>query len=132
MDKLKNGQFQNVKVDLIKIDIETPTSQIGVLSEGVKLYMKLVTSKRYYALNDRTISLSKKGDVDMGATTSETGEGEPIGEGEPGFSDAELNKNISQQTQVEVFITERIIQEQVDHSFHILILPCLIYINIAF
>ena len=104
LEKLKNGQFQHVKVDLTKVKIRTVTSQIGVLSEDVKLYMKLVTSKRYYALNDRTINLLKKGDVDMSATTSETGEGEPIGEGEPGFSDAELSKNINQETQVEVFI----------------------------
>ena len=104
LEKLKNGQFQHVKVDLTKVKIRTVTSQIGVLSEDVKLYMKLVTSKRYYALNDRTTNLLKKGDVDMSATTSETGEGEPIGEGEPGFSDAELSKNINQETQVEVFI----------------------------
>ena len=106
-EKLKDGQAQTVKVDLTKVNIITLTSQIGVLSEDVKLYMKLLTSKRYYALNDRTINLLKKGDVDMSATTSETGEGEPIGEGEPGFSDAELSKNINQETQVEIFITEK-------------------------
>ena len=108
------------------------TSQIGVLSEDVKLYVKLVAPKRHYALNDRTINLLKKGDVDMSATTSETGEGEPIGEGEPGFSDAELSKNIHQETQAEAFIVEKTVQEQVDHSFHILILPYLIYLNMAF
>ena len=92
LDKLKNGQTQHVKVDLTKYNIRTLTSQIGVLSEGVKLYRKLLTSKRYYALNDRTIILLRKCGVDMSATTSETGEGEPIGEGEPGISDAELSK----------------------------------------
>ena len=36
--------------------------------------MKLLTSRRYYALNDRTINLLLKGDSDMSATTSETAE----------------------------------------------------------
>ena len=79
---------------MTKVNIRTLTSNIGVLSEDVKLYMKLATSKIYYALNDRTISLLKEGDVDMGATTSETGEGEPVGEGEPGFSDVNLVKTL--------------------------------------
>ena len=48
--------------------------QIGVLSEDVKLYMSLLASKRYYALNDRTINLLMEGDIDMSATTSETSE----------------------------------------------------------
>ena len=78
-----------------------------MLSEGVKLYMELLTPKRYYALNGRTINSLRKGDVDTSATTSETGDSEPIGEGEPGFSDAEISKNINQETQVEVFIIEK-------------------------
>ena len=45
-----------------------------MLSEGVKLYMYLFTSKRYHASNDRTINLLMKGDIDMSATTSETAE----------------------------------------------------------
>ena len=45
-----------------------------MLSEDVKMYMHLFTSKRYYALNDRTINLLMKGDIDMSATTSETAE----------------------------------------------------------
>ena len=36
--------------------------------------MKLLTADRYYALNDRTINLLMKGDIDMTATTSEKGE----------------------------------------------------------
>ena len=55
----------------------------------------------------------KKGDVDMSATTSETGEPLETGAGEPGFSDADLSRNINKETQVEVFITEIIIQGQV-------------------
>ena len=38
------------------------------------MYMYLFNSKRYYALNDRTINLLMKGDIDMHATTSETAE----------------------------------------------------------
>ena len=33
--------------------------------------MKLLTTDRHYALNDRTINLLMKGDIDMSATTSE-------------------------------------------------------------
>ena len=55
LDKLKNGNIQKVKVDLQKINIKTLASKVGVLSQDVKLFMKLLTSKRYYALNDRTI-----------------------------------------------------------------------------
>ena len=45
-----------------------------MLSEDVKMYMYLLNSKRYYALNDRTVNLLMKGDIDMNATTSETAE----------------------------------------------------------
>ena len=31
-----------------------------------------MTSERYYALNDRTVTLFLKGDIDMSTTTSET------------------------------------------------------------
>ena len=45
-----------------------------MLSEDVKMYMYLFNSKRYYVLNDRTINLLLKGDIDMSATNSETAE----------------------------------------------------------
>ena len=48
LEKLKNGQIQHVKVDLTKVNIRTLATQVGVLSEDVKLYMKLLTSKRHY------------------------------------------------------------------------------------
>ena len=48
-----------------KINIDKIAERIGVLSEAVKLYMYLPTSKRYYALNDRTINLLMGGDIDM-------------------------------------------------------------------
>ena len=74
LEKLKNDQFQHVKVDLAKVNIRTLATQVGVLSEDVRLYMYLLASKRYYALNDRTINLLMKGDIDMSVATSETAE----------------------------------------------------------
>ena len=65
--------------------------------------MNLLTSKGYYALNDRTINLLKKGGVDMSATTSTDIEHNDI-ESELGFSDAELSKHINKEQEVEVFI----------------------------
>ena len=76
LEKLKNGEVQATKVDLTKIKINTLAKKIGLLSEDVKMYMYLFNSKRYYALNDRTINLLMKGDVDMSATTGEAGEGD--------------------------------------------------------
>ena len=64
LEKLKNNQIQNVQVDLTKVRIKTLATQIVVLSEGFELFMKLVKSDRYYALNDRTIALLMKGDID--------------------------------------------------------------------
>ena len=74
LEKLKNGEIQAAKIDLTKINIRKLANIIGVLSEGVNMYMYLFNSKRYYALNDRTINLLMKGDIDMSATTSETAE----------------------------------------------------------
>ena len=74
LEKLKNGQIQHVKADLAKVTIRTLATQIGVLSEGVQLYMYLLTSKRYYALNDRTANLLMKGDIDMSTAAFETAE----------------------------------------------------------
>ena len=58
-----------------------------MLSKDVKLYMYLSNAKRYYALNDRTINLRMKGNVDMSATTGEAGEGD-----KSTFSDAEVKE----------------------------------------
>ena len=74
LEKLKNGEIQAAKVDLAKINIIKLAKRIGVLSEDVTMYMYLFNSKRYYALNDRTINLLMKGTVDMSATSSETAE----------------------------------------------------------
>ena len=45
---------------------------IGILSEDVRLYMKLLTANRYHALNDRTTNMLSRGEVDMSATTGIT------------------------------------------------------------
>ena len=74
LERLKNGEVQATKVDLTKIKIKTLAKKIGVLSEDVKMYMHLFNSKRYCALNGRTVNLLMKGGVDMSATTSETAE----------------------------------------------------------
>ena len=103
LEKLKNGQIQHVKVDLTKINIRALASRISVLSEDVKLYMKLLTSKRYYALNDRTINLLMKGDVDMSATTGEEGEG-GLGDWRGKTSDSEVMDIVKKETKVEIFI----------------------------
>ena len=74
LEKLKNGEIQAAKADLTKINIKRIANIIGVLSEGVKLYMYLFTPKGYYASNDRTINLLMGCDIGMSATTSETAE----------------------------------------------------------
>ena len=54
LEKLKNGEVQATKVDLTKPKIDTLAKKISLLSENVKMYMYMVNSKGYYALNDRT------------------------------------------------------------------------------
>ena len=100
LGKLKNGEIQGAKVDLIKIKINTLANKIGLLSEDVKMYMYLFNSKRYYALNDRTFNLLLKGDIDMSATNSETAE--VITD-----SDKEVVDLINVEKEVELFIVEK-------------------------
>ena len=83
-----------------------------MVSEDVKLYMKLLTSKRYYALNDRTINLLLKGEIDMSATHSEEEQRKPSA------SDEEIIDILDKETEVEVFRVEKIKQEQVVLSSH--------------
>ena len=66
-----------------------------------------------------------KGDIDMSATTSETAE---VITG----SDKEVVDLINVEQEAGLFTVYKIRQEQVDHSFHILILLYLIYLNMAF
>ena len=100
LDKLKNGDLQKVNVDLTKINIKKLASQIGILSEDVKLYMKLLTSNRYYPLNDRTINLLMKGDIDMSVTVGEEFEAISV-------SDAEVVAIIAQEKEVEIFAVDK-------------------------
>jgi len=100
LDKLKNGNLQKVNVDLTKINIKTLASKVGVLSQDVKLYMKLLTSNRYYPLNDRTINLLMKGDIDMSVTVGD--EVEQIKE-----SDSEVVDIIAHEKEVEIFVVDK-------------------------
>ena len=100
LDKLKNGDLQKVNVDLTKINIKTLASKVGVLSEDVKLYMKLLTSNRYYPLNDRTINLLMKGNIDMSVTVGEEFEAISV-------SDAEVVAIIDQEKEVEIFVVDK-------------------------
>ena len=100
LDKLKNGDIQKVKVDLSKLNMKNLAKRIGVLSESVKMFMYLFSSKGYYALNDRTINLLLKGDIDMSATTSETAEAITD-------SDKEVVDLINVEQEVELFTIEK-------------------------
>ena len=75
-------------------------TDLGQLSDDVKLFMKLLTADRYYALNDRTINLLMKGDIDMSATTSEKGE-------EIKESDAEVIDLLDIEEEVEIFVVDK-------------------------
>ena len=99
LEKLKNGEHQHIKIDLTKINIKTLARSVGVISEDVKLYMKLIDLKRYYALNDRTINLLLKGEIDMSATYD--GETKP-----PTASDDEIVDLLDRETNIEVFRVE--------------------------
>ena len=64
------------------------------------MYMYLFNPKRYYALNDRTIKLLMKGDIDMSATTSELAEVIT-------YSDKEVVDIINVEQEVELFTVEK-------------------------
>ena len=70
-----------------------------MLSEDVKLFMKLVTSNRNYALNDRTIALLMKGDIDMSVMVVEIEESSP--------NDKEITKILETETEVEIFVVDK-------------------------
>ena len=59
--------------------------------------MKLFSSTRYYALNDRTIDLLMKGDIDVSAAVGEDYEAISI-------SDAEVIPVIAKETEVEIVV----------------------------
>ena len=95
LEKLKNGQIQHVKVDLPKVTIRTLAKQIGVLSEDVKMYMNVLTSKRYYDVNDRTINLLLKGNIDLSGTMHQPAKPTT-------FSEAEIEELIEKETENDV------------------------------
>ena len=99
--------------------------QIGVLSEGVKMFMYLLASNIYYALNDRTINLLMKGDIDMSTTTSETSE--VITD-----SDEEVVDIIYIEQEVELFIVYKSRTGAGGSFFDILILLYLINLIMTF
>ena len=87
--------------------------------------MYLSNSKRYYAFNDRTINLLMKGDIDMGATISESAE--VITD-----SDKEIVDLINVKQEVELFRVDKNKTRAGGSFSHILILLYLLYLNIAF
>ena len=74
---------------------------IGALSEDVKLYMKLLTANRYYALNDRAINLLSQGEVDMSATTDFTENAAAQG------SDSDLVEVVHDETEVGISVVDQ-------------------------
>ena len=79
--------------------MKTLATEIGILSEDVKLYMILPSSSRYYALNDRTINLLMKGKIDTNAAMG--------GKDEPKFSDAEISELIEQEQEVLIAVVDK-------------------------
>ena len=75
-------------------------TDLGQLSDDVKLFMKLLTADRYYALNYKTVNLLMNGDIDMTATTSEKGE-------EIKGSDAEVIDLLDIDTEVAIFVVDK-------------------------
>ena len=75
---------------------------VGILSEDVKLYMKLLTANRYHASNDRTIHLLSQGEVDMSATPAEFGFGN--GAAANNVSDAGVEELLDIETEAEIFV----------------------------
>ena len=62
--------------------------------------MKSLTSNRYYALNDRTIKLLMKGDIDMSVVVGEEAILNTI-------RDAELVDIIGQEREVDIFVVDK-------------------------
>ena len=60
------------------------------------MYMYLPTAKKYYALNDRTINLLMKGEIDMNATTG----GSDVSYNRISISDAEVVETVHKEKEV--------------------------------
>ena len=79
--------------------MRTLATDLGQLSDDVKLFMELLTSDRYYALNDRTINLLMKGDIDMSVVIGEE-------EAAISISDAGIMTIIDEEPEVEIFVVD--------------------------
>ena len=79
---------------------------IGILSEDIKLYMKLLTANRYYALNGRTMNMLSRGGVDMSATTGITLGSESMTASKTA-SDAEVDELLDIETEVEISVVDK-------------------------
>ena len=99
-------KIQKVRVDVCKINIRSLSTLIGLLSEDVTLYMKLLTANRYLALNDRTINMLSRGEVDMSATTGIT-LGFASMAAPKTVSDAEVEELLDIETEVEIFVVDK-------------------------
>ena len=75
-------------------------TDLGQLSEDAKLFMKLLKSERYYALNNRTINLLLKAQIDMSVVVGE----ELVN---TSFSDVELVTLTAEETDVEIFVLDK-------------------------
>ena len=67
--------------------------------------MKLLTANRYYALNDRTVNMLSRGEVDMSATTGIT-LGFASMAASKTVSDAEVEELLGIETEVEIFVVD--------------------------
>ena len=89
LHKIKNGQIQSAKIDLTKINTKTLATQLDLLSNDINSFMILQPSNKHHALNDRTLNLLKKGNIDTNAIIG--------GPDEPTFSDAEISELLEQE-----------------------------------
>ena len=55
LERLKRNAVNKTRIYLIKITMKPLATEIGILSQDVKLFMILHPSNRYYASNERTI-----------------------------------------------------------------------------
>ena len=101
LERLKKHETQNVKIDLTQININTLSTLIGILSEGVQLYMKLLTANQYHALNDRTINMLSQGEVDLSATSGVLLEPASMAAAND-VSDADVQELLGSETEVDV------------------------------
>ena len=97
-ERLKIIAANKIKIDLIKLPMKSLATEIGVLSQDVKLFMILPKTNRHYALNDRTINVLMKGQIDENAVTG--------GEDDPEFSDVEMGNFIEQETEVSITVVK--------------------------